>query len=80
MEWFDVVGREETLSQGGTGLSLPQKLANLHNTPAKAPQGHQDPVFGWHDSTFCGSTKQTNAFRASCAKFYAENRLLEILR
>jgi protein-ribulosamine 3-kinase len=80
MEWLEVVGREEKTAEGGSGLSLPQKLAQLHKTPAKAPPGHQDPIFGWHRPTYCGSTKQSNTFRASWAKFYAENRLLTILQ
>ena len=80
MDWFEAVGREETSAQGGSGLSLPQKLAKLHNTPARAPPGYQSPMFGWHRVTYCGSTKQTNTFRASWAKFFAENRLLAMLQ
>ena len=79
MEWFEAVGREEMTTEGGSGVSLPQKLAKLHNTPAKPPPGYQSPMFGWHRATYCGSTKQTNTFHASWAKFYAENRLLAIL-
>jgi protein-ribulosamine 3-kinase len=80
VEWVDMLSREDTPAEGGSGLSLPQKLAKLHSTPAKAPVGHHNPMFGWHRSTYCGSTKQTNTFRASWAKFYAENRLLAVLQ
>ena len=79
MEWMDVVNNDETMVEGGSGLSLPQKLAKLHSIAAKTPPGQRDLMFGWHRSTYCGSTKQINAFRASWSKFYAENRLLGIL-
>jgi fructosamine-3-kinase len=36
-------------------------------------------MFGWPLSTYCGSTRQDNSFRASWSKFYAENRLMAVL-
>jgi len=74
-----MVNIDEKAARGGSGLSLPEKLAKLHITPAKTPEGQRDSMFGWHRSTYCGSTKQNNTFSASWPKFYANNRLLEIL-
>ncbi|KAG4443414.1 hypothetical protein IFR05_001093 [Cadophora sp. M221] len=79
MEWMDTVSNDETIVEGGSCLSLPQKLAKLHSTPAKVPEGEMDPMFGWPRSTYCGSTKQINTFQASWPKFFARSRLLGIL-
>ncbi|KJX96479.1 hypothetical protein TI39_contig622g00006 [Zymoseptoria brevis] len=79
MEWMDIVDHDAALADGGSGLSLPQKLAHLHNTKAKIPSGQKDPMFGWHRRSYCGSTTQINTFRASWPKFYAENRLTSIM-
>ncbi|KAI9766148.1 MAG: hypothetical protein M1840_006715 [Geoglossum simile] len=65
---------------GNTSLSLAQKLAKLHTTPAPAPGDHSTPMFGFPVTTFCGSTPQDNTFRASWAEFFAENRLGGIAR
>ncbi len=56
-------------------LSLAQKLAKLHTTPAPVPDGSQTPQFGFPVTTFCGDTPQTNTYKSSWADFYAENRL-----
>jgi len=64
----------------GSGLSFAQKLAKLHTASAPVPFGHHHPMFGWPESTYCGSTRQTNTYRASWPKFYAENRLLAVLQ
>ncbi|KAJ3155737.1 hypothetical protein HDU86_004206 [Geranomyces michiganensis] len=61
-------------------LSLAQKLAKLHSTPAPTPPGFKEPQFGFPVPTFCGDTPQNNAFRKSWASFFAENRLAAILR
>ncbi|KAI1357725.1 fructosamine kinase [Xylaria arbuscula] len=80
MEWLEMLGSNATTAEDSHALSLPQKLAKLHSTPARTPPGYRDPQFGWHRSTYCGMTKQNNDFRASWDKFYRENRLLTILR
>ncbi|KAF1947168.1 hypothetical protein EJ02DRAFT_334290 [Clathrospora elynae] len=60
--------------------SLPAKLAKLHTTPAPTPNGYDKPVFGFPVSTCCGDTPQQNSYKESWADFYAENRLMFILR
>jgi fructosamine-3-kinase len=79
MEYIDVTDRADA-RDSGSGLSLAQKLAKLHTTPAPTPEGHSQPMFGWPTSTYCGSTKQDNTFHASWPKYYSENRLMAILR
>jgi fructosamine-3-kinase len=61
-------------------MSLAQKLAKLHSTPAPIPDGYEKPVFGFPVSTCCGDTEQENGFKESWAEFYAENRLRGVLR
>ncbi|TRX88401.1 hypothetical protein FHL15_010714 [Xylaria flabelliformis] len=80
MEFIHVSDSSEAKSSMSSTLSLPQKLAKLHSTPAPIPAGHSQSMFGWPTPTYCGSTEQINSFRASWAKFYAENRLLAVLR
>ncbi|KZF20724.1 Ketosamine-3-kinase [Xylona heveae TC161] len=69
-------------SSEGSGMSLAQKLAKLHTTPAPPPHdGSSDkPMFGFPATTCCGDTAQPNDYKASWAEFYAENRLRFILR
>lgn len=64
----------------GSGLSLAQKLARLHTTPAPVPEGFDRPMFGFPVPTCCGSTRQDNSWRASWADFYADNRIRAIGR
>lgn len=61
-------------------MSLAEKLAKLHYTPAPIPEGHEKPMFGFPVPTCCGDTEQENRFRESWAEFYAENRLKGVLR
>ncbi|MCJ1225851.1 1-phosphatidylinositol-3-phosphate 5-kinase [Toensbergia leucococca] len=63
-----------------SGMSLATKLAKLHTTPAPIPDGFSKPVFGFPVTTCCGDTAQPNDFTESWADFYAENRLLAILK
>ena len=63
-----------------SGLSLAAKLARLHSTPAPVPAGYSKPVFGFPVPTCCGDSEQPNGYRESWAEFYAENRLLAILK
>jgi protein-ribulosamine 3-kinase len=67
-------------SSKGSGLSLAQKLAKLHSTPAAIPEGYDKPMFGFPVPTCCGDTRQDNSYKESWAEFYAENRLRGILR
>ncbi|KAF2033224.1 fructosamine-3-kinase [Setomelanomma holmii] len=78
-EWIDEdtedIGRDR-----GTGLSLAQKVAKLHNTPAPTPDGYDARMYGFPTTTYCGSTAQKNDWTASWAEFYGECRLRHICR
>jgi protein-ribulosamine 3-kinase len=67
-------------SSSASAPSLAAKLAKLHNTPAPPPSGESSPKFGFPITTCCGNTPQDNSFKSSWAEFYAENRLLFILK
>jgi len=67
-------------SKSKSAQSLAAKLAKLHTTPAPVPDGFDKPMFGFPVTTCCGDTPQDNSFKASWAEFYAENRLMSILR
>lgn len=58
-----------------SGLSLAQKLAQLHSNPAPAPVGFSTPGFGFHVPTCVGRTVQNNSWNRSWPKFYTQNRL-----
>ncbi|KAG9951941.1 Ketosamine-3-kinase, partial [Aureobasidium melanogenum] len=60
--------------------SLAAKLAKLHSTPAPPPPRESTPKFGFPVTTCCGDTPQDNSFKSSWAEFYAENRLMFILK
>lgn len=87
-DFLDLGGRSTSNSAAGSGLSLAQKLARLHTTPAPAPatpdggdgNGDGAPMFGFPVPTCCGATEQDNGWRASWADFYADNRLRAIGR
>jgi len=64
----------------GSGLSLAQKLAELHTTPAPIPEGYKRLMFGFPVATCCGDTEQDNTWTESWAEFYAERRLRAILK
>lgn len=75
-------GLSRTRAQGsakGSGMSLAQKLAQLHTTPAPTPEGYDAPQFGFSVTTCCGDTPQDNTFTSSWAEFFAKRRLLAIL-
>ncbi|KIW28926.1 uncharacterized protein PV07_04778 [Cladophialophora immunda] len=84
-EFLDLNGRtsSRTRSGGGSGsgsgMSLAQKLAKLHTTPAPVPEGHDAPQFGFPVTTCCGDTPQDNTFTSSWAEFFGKRRLLAIL-
>lgn len=67
----------EAVSDGSQiqGLSLAQKLAKLHSSPAPIPKGLSRPGFGFPVATWVGRTPQNNAWSRSWPKFFAENRL-----
>lgn len=67
-------------STKGSGLSLAQKLAELHSTPVPIPEGYDKPVFGFPVPTCCGNTQQDNSYKTSWAGFYADNRLRHVLK
>jgi len=80
-DFLDLNGRgSRGQDKGGSRMSLAQKLGKLHTTPAPPPEGHQTPMFGFPVTTCCGDTPQANGYMASWAQFYAENRLLAILK
>ncbi len=64
----------------GSGLSLAQKLGELHTTPAPVPEGYKTLMFGFPVATCCGDTEQDNTWTESWAEFYAERRLRAILK
>lgn len=74
-EYLDTKASEPSPTPKTPPLSLAQKLAQLHSTPA--PPGTQ---FGFPVATYCGSTAQENNFTASWADFYAERRIRAIGR
>jgi protein-ribulosamine 3-kinase len=78
-EWIDVQTRNSGAGPG-TGLTLAQKVAKLHTTPAPVPEGQTRPVFGFPITTYCGSTPQNNTYCGSWAKFYSEYRLRALCR
>lgn len=64
----------------GNGMSLAQKLAKLHTTPAPVQEGYDRPQFGFPVPTCCGDTCQDNTFSSSWADFYSNSRLRFIVR
>ncbi|KAF2157665.1 Ketosamine-3-kinase [Myriangium duriaei CBS 260.36] len=76
-DFMDLSGRRDSASS--TGMSLAEKMAKLHTTPAPIPEGYDAPQFGFPATTCCGDTPQDNSFKSSWAEFYAENRLRFIL-
>ncbi|KIW13582.1 hypothetical protein PV08_08771 [Exophiala spinifera] len=72
-------GKGTGRSGTGSGMSLAEKLAKLHSTPAPVPDGHDEPQFGFPVPTCCGDTEQDNSFTSSWADFFARRRLLAVL-
>lgn len=59
----------------GSGRTLAEKLAMLHNSPVVPPSGQTKPHFGFPVSTFCGATPQDNHFSESWPDFFGQRRL-----
>ncbi|THW94489.1 fructosamine kinase [Aureobasidium pullulans] len=78
-DFLDLSGRRGS-STSSSAPSLAAKLAKLHSTPAPPPPGESSPKFGFPATTCCGETPQDNSFKSSWAEFYAENRLMFILK
>nr|POE90074.1 ketosamine-3-kinase [Quercus suber] len=77
-DFLDITGigsRPESPS----GMTLAQKLAKLHTSPAPTPPGFDQPQFGFPSPTCCGDTPQDNTYSSSWADFYATRRLRFIL-
>lgn len=62
-----------------SGRSLAAKLAALHTCDPTDATPVPGKPFGFPVTTCCGSTEQDNAWKASWADFYADNRLRHIL-
>ncbi|KAK5117490.1 hypothetical protein LTR85_008875 [Meristemomyces frigidus] len=73
-DYLDLSGRLSS-TKSAKGMSLAQKLAKLHTTPAPTPKGYDKPQFGFPATTCCGDTPQDNTFTSSWADFYANHRL-----
>lgn len=71
----DFINIEASPGGQSSGLSLAQKLAQLHSTPPRIPNGFSRPAFGFHVSTCVGRTLQNNSWNRSWPKFFTENRL-----
>ncbi|KAL4786744.1 Fructosamine kinase-domain-containing protein [Aspergillus varians] len=67
-------------ASGRGGSSLAQRLGKLHFTPAPVDPETGKRLFGFPVPTFCGDTKQPNRRCESWAEFYANERLLTVLR
>jgi protein-ribulosamine 3-kinase len=78
-DFLDLSPRSRHSAPPGSGMSLAQKLAQLHSTPVPVPEGYDTPVFGFPVPTCCGDTIQDNTFTPSWAEFYADKRLRHVL-
>lgn len=79
-DFLDMSGRSTGNASERPTDTLPAKLAKLHTTSAPIPNGYTKPMFGFPVMTCCGDTEQPNEFTESWADFYANNRLLAILK
>ena len=81
-QFLELGGRAGGGGKGGS--SLAQKLAKLHTTPAplveREGSEEKKQMFGFPVPTFCGDVKQPNRYLESWAEFFAEERLLVVLR
>ena len=78
-DFLDLSGRFSGRGSSGSGMTLAQKLAKLHTTPAPILEGYDKRQFGFPATTCCGDTPQDNTFSSSWADFYANHRLRFIM-
>lgn len=78
------INTNSTATKGGEGakksMSLAAKLAKLHSTPAPIPAGEEGQKFGFPVTTCCGDTPQENSYVDTWAEFFAEKRLLSVMK
>ncbi|KAK5736403.1 hypothetical protein LTR17_007399 [Elasticomyces elasticus] len=74
-DFLELSGRFSSSKKSPGAMSLAQKLAKLHTTPAPIPEGYEKPQFGFPASTCFGDTPQDNTYTSSWADFYANRRL-----
>lgn len=77
-EFLDLTGRSRSSSTTKSKTSFAQRLGKLHTTPA--PSESAGKRYGFPVPTYCGNTRQPNNFHDSWAEFYANGRLLMILK
>ncbi|TKA66822.1 hypothetical protein B0A55_08261 [Friedmanniomyces simplex] len=74
-DFLDLSGGRSGSGKTSQGMSLAQKLAKLHSTPAPTPDGYDKPQFGFPSPTCCGDTPQDNTYSPSWSDFYTNRRL-----
>ncbi|KAJ6127398.1 hypothetical protein N7523_003010 [Penicillium sp. IBT 18751x] len=80
-EFLDLSGAKgRSGGDANAPTSLAYRLGKLHTTPAPPDPKTGRRRFGFPVATFCGDTKQPNRFCDSWAEFYANERLLTILK
>lgn len=80
-EFLDLSGAMgRSTGDESSSSTLAYRLGKLHSTPAPIQEESGKRQFGFPVPTFCGDTKQDNRFHDSWADFYAEERLMTILR
>lgn len=79
-EFLDLSGRSSRSSTTKSSkTSLAHRLGKLHSTPAYSSSASAKR-YGFPVPTYCGNTRQPNEFHDSWAEFYANERLLMILK
>lgn len=83
-EYLDLSGRSSRSSTTKSSkTSLAHRLGKLHSTPAPSSSSSSSTPakkYGFPVPTYCGNTRQPNKFHDSWAEFYANERLLMILK
>ena len=79
-DYLDLSGRLSSRGSSRSGMTLAQKLAKLHTTPAPVPEGYKKAQFGFPATTCCGDMAQDNTYSSSWADFYANRRLSFIVK
>lgn len=79
-DFLDRTSGRSSRKSSSPGMTLAQKLAKLHTTPAPIPEGYETPQFGFPFTTCCGNTPQDNTYSSSWADFYSNRRLRFIMK